>query len=309
MKKHLIKLAILLPGLAILVWWGWVGNFSFSSGSFYPFEPRQDYYALVAGQKTLGFSKRLVTLDQNTKNLTLTEDTVINLSLLITEGEIRCRSTAVFSSSGPLLSSRLTIDLLADGKPLADVTSSIKDGQLHYRFQIGQNIREITKPIPESGPILISGLIPWLARQRDLPLGRPIFFSLFDPSKLEFRPASLTIIDVSSQAAEKKVYKLALFMDPDQTDIWVQADGQVISQKATGLKFGIDVLTDPNRQKEAQLALAAPPKPGILKHVPRALLDMIINQGVGALWPDEAEANKTENPAKTTDGPLAGQGQ
>ncbi|MDR1578088.1 MAG: hypothetical protein LBT86_07675 [Deltaproteobacteria bacterium] len=286
MKKHLIKLAILIPGLAILIWWGWVGNFSFQSDSFYPFGPREDYYSLVAGKKQLGFARRLVTLDAQTKNTTLSEDSLINLNVVIAEGEIRCRSTAVFNSSGGLLSSKLTIDLGQGGKPLADVAGRIEAGELKYRFQIGERVREVTKPIPETGPILLSGLIPWLARQRELPLGRPIFFSLFDPAKLDFRPASLTIIEVTNQAEEKKVYKLALLLDPDQTEIWINADGQVLSQKASGLEFGLDVLTNPRLTEQAKAALDAPPKPTLLQHIPQAFLDMIINQGVGALWPE-----------------------
>ncbi|MDR0547909.1 MAG: hypothetical protein LBI10_00625 [Deltaproteobacteria bacterium] len=287
MKKRAIKLILLLAGLATLVWWGWIGNFSLKSGSFYPFGPREDYYALMAGQKNLGYARREVALAPDKKNLTLTEDFVINLSVLVAEGEIRCQSKAEFTSKGDFLSSRLGLGLGLGAKPLAEVRSEVKDGQLTYWIEVGDKRRTAAKPVPETGPIMISGLLPWLARQRDLPLGRPIFFSLFDPSRLEFRPASLTIIDVTAQAVEKKVYKLAVFLDPFQTEIWIDADGKVLSQKSTDLEFGVVAIENPQVLTEAKNILGSPPKPGFLNHLPKVLLDMIVSQGVGALWPED----------------------
>ncbi|MDR2140629.1 MAG: hypothetical protein LBR11_02370 [Deltaproteobacteria bacterium] len=289
MKKHLIKLAILIPGLIFLVWWGWVGNFSFTSGSFYAFEPREDYYLLAAGQKSLGYARRQVIVDERSKSLSLIEDSLINLSLLVTEGEIRSQSKITFSAGGALESASMIIGLGPGEKPLAEMTGQVQDGQLRYLVSVGDHRREVVRPVPEVGPLLISAVIPWLARQRDLPLGRPIFFNLFDPSRLEFRPASLTIIDVTAQAEEKKVYKLALYLDPAQTEIWIDADGRVLSQKATGLDFGQEVINDPRILETAKTALSAPAQPGILQHIPRALLDAVINQGVGSLWPGETE--------------------
>jgi hypothetical protein len=289
MRKHAIKIAILAVGLGVLIWWGWVGNYSFKSGSFYPFGPREDYYALVAGQKKLGYARWKTTLDEKTHNLALTEDSVIKLSVLVAEGEVRCQSQAVFSPSGAILSSRLVIGLGSGEKPLAEAVGQIQDGRLAYKISVGSHVREASKPLPADGPFLISGVVPWLAHQRDLPLGRPIFFSLFDPSRLEFRPASLTVIDVTGQAEETKLYKLALFLDPAQTEIWVSQSGRVIAQKASGVDFGLEAIDDSNERAAAQKALDSPPKPGFLGRVPRVLLDMIVSQGVGAMWPAEGE--------------------
>ncbi|MDR1395880.1 MAG: hypothetical protein LBK52_06910 [Deltaproteobacteria bacterium] len=287
MKKHLIKMAILIPGLAFLIWWGWIGNFSFKSDSFYPFGPLEDYYNLAAGQKSLGFARRAVTVEEGTKNLVLTEDALIQFQLAIIEGEIRPHAEAVFSPGGTILRSRLTIALGPGEKPLADIESRIENGVLDYRFSLGTLSRVIQKQIPEEGPILISGLIPWLAHQRELPLGRPIFFNIFDPARLEFRPASLTIIDVTAQSEEKKVYKLALFVDPYQTEIWINADGHLVSQRASGLDIGPDLITQPDFLAQAKAKLDSPYKPGIFDHIPKNFLESIISQGVGSLWPSE----------------------
>ncbi|MDR1870607.1 MAG: hypothetical protein LBS60_01555 [Deltaproteobacteria bacterium] len=287
MKKRVIKLAILALGLGVLIWWGWSGNFSFKSGSFFPFEPREDYYALMAGTKTLGYAQRAVTLEEKTGNLTLNEITVINLSVIVADGEVRCFSQATFDKNGSILSASLTIGLDPSSSPIAQVTGEVAKGELTYRIIAGGSVREVKRPIPESGPILISGLVPWLAHQQDLPLGRPIFFNIFDPSRLEFRPASLTIIDVTPQAVETKVYKLALLIDPSLTEIWVEATGQVQSQKAEGVDFGLEVLKNPEMIKEATAVVKAPAKPGFLGLIPKAFLDMVIKQGVGAIWPEE----------------------
>jgi hypothetical protein len=240
----------------------------------------------LAGQKSLGFARRLVAQEPNSKNFVMTEDSVINLSILVAEGEVRCESKAVYSPNGAILSSRLTIGLGGGEKPLAEVVGEIKDGTLKYAIDVADRHKEVAKPLPDEGPVLASGVVPWLAHQRDLPLGRPIFFSLFDPSRLEFRPASLTIVDVTAQAEEKKVYKLGLYLDPAQTEIWVDADGRVISQKASGVEFGLEAINVPSQLEAAKKALSSPPKPGIFTRVPRVLLDMIVSQGVGALWPE-----------------------
>jgi hypothetical protein len=285
MKKHLLKLAILIPGLAFLIWWGWIGNFSFKSGSFYPFEPQEDYYNLVAGQAKLGYVRRQVTREEGTKNLILTEEAVINISLAVAKGEVRPYSRAVFAPNGAILESALNLTLKPGERPLAEVIGRIENGQLHYKFNVGTTAREMTLPVPEEGPILISGLIPWLAHQRDLPLGRPIFFNIFDTSSLDFRPASLTIIDVTAQDVEKKIYKLAVLIDPNQTELWIDADGHMLNQRVAGLDAGLDLLTNPASVETAKKALNAPPKPGFLQHIPQGILDMLINQGVGTLWP------------------------
>jgi hypothetical protein len=288
MKKRVIKAAILVAGLAFLAWWGWIGNFSLTSGSFFPFGQRLDYYSLMAGQKSLGFARRDVALVPGSGHLLMTEDFSVNLNVYVATGEIRCKSTAEFAENGAILKARLDIGLgLKDG-PLAFAEGEIKDGKLAYKISVGGKVRSAEAPIPEEGPILATGVIPWLARQRDLPLGRPVFFNLFDPSRLEFTPANLTVIDVSPQAAEKKTYKLSLNIEPATTEIWIDADGRVLSQKASGLDFGLDAIDNPRVLEEAKKALDAPPKPGFLGKVPKVLLDMIVSQGVGSMWPEAA---------------------
>jgi hypothetical protein len=287
MKKHLIKLVILIPGLVFLIWWGWAGNFSFKSGSFYPFGPQEDYYRIVAGQNNLGFAKRQVSAVEGTKNLVLTEDFLLNINLAITKGEIRPNSKAVFAPNGSLLESYLTVSLDPAKKPQVLVESRIIDGQLNYKHDIFGSVKELKLPVPEVGPVLISGVIPWLAHQSDLPLGRPIFFNIFDPARLDFRPASLTIVDVTAQDVEKKIYKLGLYIDPMLTEFWIDADGHLMTLRAGGMEAGLDRLSSPASIEAAMAAMAAPPQPGLLNNIPQVFLDLIVNQGLGSLWPLE----------------------
>jgi hypothetical protein len=270
--RHLVKLALLLPGLAFLLWWGWSGNFASSPGDLYRLADQQHYYRLLLGGRPMGWARRVVMTDPDTSNLTMIEATLIDLAIGAETLQFKTYSRTVFDDRGRLLSADLVVPL---GDVSAVVTAIAARGELKCRISLGERYKDLVVPMPPAGPVVVSGVVPWLGHQRNLPVGRPLGLELLDPSTLEFKPAQLTIEDDTAQSEEIQTWKMTLRFQSVVTIEWVDSTGLMVGQYNPSLEARLVMIQDEAEAAEAAAAIARP-----IQAPPGGLVAMLIDQAL-----------------------------
>jgi hypothetical protein len=256
--RHALKLALLIPGLAFLAWWGWSGNFAFNHGDLYRLADQERYYRLHLGAQPIGWAKREVSTDPDGGDVSVSEETILELSLGPGGLRIKTRSRTVFDSRGRLVSAEFKVPL---GESTVSASASAARGRLLCRLALGSSEREASLELPSDGPVVVSGVVPWLSHQRDLPLGRPLEVELLDPVSQQFQPATLTIEDDTAQSEEIQTRKLTLrFMSAESVE-WVDSGGLLVRQLNPALDAGLSLVEGEEAIEEAKAALAAEASP------------------------------------------------
>jgi hypothetical protein len=235
-KRHIIKLAILIPALVFLFWWGWSGNFAFNSGSLFTLLDGETFYDMELGVRRIGQARREVRNDYDGDRLSVFEESAFSIPAGSGAISVLTHSETVFDRDGRLLSADFSIPL---GFSQAEAKAVVSGGRLSCVISLGDLSREAEVTIPPNGPILVSGLVPWLARQRDIPLGRPLGLELLDPVSMTFRPADLVIEDATEAADELEIYRLTLrFMDSETVEL-INSEGRRLEERnpAMDLRF------------------------------------------------------------------------
>jgi hypothetical protein len=268
-KRHALKLALLIPALLFLFWWGWSGNFAFNSGSLFRLLDGETFYQVSLGNSRTGWARREIRTDPDTLRVTFFEETVLNLKLGPFSFPLITKSEAVFSQDGRLVSADFVIPV---GGETAAARAMVVRDRLVCRVSLGETARQAEVPLPPSGPILVSGIGPWLSRQRDLPMGRPLGLELLDPVSMTFKPATLTIEDATVASDERDVYKLTLnFMGAENVDE-INSDGRLLRHYNPLLEMSLEFLQDePSvdvaRREMAEAEARVSPLPGPLAAV------------------------------------------
>jgi hypothetical protein len=259
--RHAVKLGLLAAGLAFLFWWGWAGNFIFTPGSLFRLTDANDYYIFSVGGKGMGFSRRQVAAGAPDQGFTVAEDSLVRLALpgLGPAGappELRLRSEASYEPDGRLRSASFTLP----GLEGASAEARSNGGFLDFTASMGTLSRKVSLKLPSEGPILISGVVPWLSRQREVPLGKVLHVSVFDPANMQFQSAQLTVEDDTPAADEVQVFKVTLTLPAGVTTEWLDANGRLLRQRVDSLEAGLELILEGDPAlAEAEAALSAPP--------------------------------------------------
>jgi hypothetical protein len=267
--RHAVKLALLIPGLVFLGWWGWSGNFAFNKGDLYRLVDQERFYVLSLGGQPVGWARRAVDIDADGGRTVLSEETVLELSPGLGTIKVKTISSTVFDDRGRLVSAEFRVPL---GDSEASATARAVGSRLECRLAIGERVKEASLRLPPSGPVVVSGVVPWLGHQRDLPMGRPLAVDLLDPVAMSFKPAELTIEDDTAEAEEIQTFKLTLrFMSAESVER-VDSTGLLVSQYNPALESGLTLAGD-EEAEAARAALAAPPTP-----LPAGLIGDLVDQ-------------------------------
>ncbi|MDR2387283.1 MAG: hypothetical protein LBE80_06840 [Deltaproteobacteria bacterium] len=257
-KRNLIKLFILIPALLFLVWWGWSGNFAFNRASLFTLFDQESFYTMEVGRSSMGLARRTVKLDPKNNLTTLSEASVLNLTFSGLPIKIKTESEIVFDQEGRLVSADFSLPM----GPLSGQAQATVDGQtLKMELSLAGKTHAAQAPMPPTGPVLVSGLIPWLAHQRNIPMGRPIGLSLLDPLSMTFKPAQLTIEDVTEMVDELQVFKVSLTFMGSENSEWIDSQGKLLRQFNPGLEIGLVAVRDNQVEQirpQLEKALAEP---------------------------------------------------
>jgi hypothetical protein len=235
-KRDSIKLLILIPSLAFLLWWGWSGNFAFNRPALFTLYDQESFYDLEMGRTSMGFARREIRTDPQSQRSTLSEASVLNLTFAGQPVRIKTISETTFDQEGRLISASFSLPF---GSLSGQATAVVEGQAIKCQLKIGETIHEAQAPMPPTGPILVSGLVPWLARQHNIPIGRPIGLSLLDPVSMAFNPAELIVEDDTQMSDELQVFKLTLrFMGSENIE-WVDSQGQLVRQFNPALEIGL----------------------------------------------------------------------
>ncbi|MDR2443540.1 MAG: hypothetical protein LBE31_08485 [Deltaproteobacteria bacterium] len=273
MAKHLVKLTLLICGLIFLCWWGWSGNFAFNYGALFSLTDQKTFYQLVLGTQPIGWARREVVTNPDSGELEITEESLLNFKLAGTALGFKTISKTIFDQRGRLVSAHFTVPI---GSEMASASAIVDRDKLLCRLSLGGQAKEASLPLPPNGPIVVSGVVPWLGHQRDMPLGRAMGVELLDPISMSFKPGQLTIEDDTAQSAEVQTYKLSLSFLTSQSAQWVDAYGRVVYQYSPSLEAGLVLVDDPQVIQVANLALAGPP-PEIPKGAMGDLIEQLIS--------------------------------
>jgi hypothetical protein len=251
--RHFVKLPLLLIGLGFLFWWGWSGSFSLNSGALFTINNMETFYRLELGNKPMGWAKRKVFDGPAEGLVTILEESLLKLTLMGSEQNIRTISETVFDERGRLISADFTVPL---GSLSAGASAKVESDRLFSTVSFGEQSRTVDLSVPDNGPLLVSALLPWLGHQRDLPLGRPLGVTLFDPLSSEFKSAQLIIEDASSIDSEIQTFKLTLKFLSSENVMWIDADGRLVKQLNASLQAGLSLLYDEQQISQARKALS-----------------------------------------------------
>jgi hypothetical protein len=135
--------------------------------------------------------------------------------------------------------------------------------------------REKRLPLPPEGPVLVSGVVPWLSRQREVPLGKVLLVSLLDFSSMEFRQAELTVTDDTAESSEVQLYKVLIRTPGGDATEWLDANGHVTRQSIQSLQVDLLLMATQEEIGEARAALSAPVAKIPMEALPESLLERI----------------------------------
>ncbi|MDR1314148.1 MAG: hypothetical protein LBQ12_10760 [Deltaproteobacteria bacterium] len=282
--RHAVKLGFLALGLGFLFWWGWSGNFLFTPGSLFRLTTLSDYYVFSVGGSDMGFSRRDVEAGGPDQGFTVKEESLVRLALPGFGGpapgagagearpggqeagsppppaapELRLRSEASYGPDGRLRSAVFTVP----GMDGASAEAKVADGQLDFTASLGTLSRKVSLKLPGEGPVLVSGVVPWLSRQREVPLGKVLFVRVFDPVNMEFETAQLTVEDDTEASQEVQVFKVSLMLPAGSTTEWLDANGRLLRQRMDRFQAGLDLLEEGDSARDdARGQLEAAPAP------------------------------------------------
>ncbi|MDR1656829.1 MAG: hypothetical protein LBT47_04630 [Deltaproteobacteria bacterium] len=280
MLRHVIKLSLLGPGLAFLIWWGWSGNFAFNYGDLFWLAEQETFYRLYVGGRASGWARRTISKEPDSGNMEITEQSLLDLKIGEMALGLKTESKTVFSSRGRLISASFSVPL---GDQTASAEAVVDRDRLVSRLSFGKNLREASFPVPPNGPLVVSGIVPWLGHQRDMPLGRALGVELFDPVSMSFKSGQLTIEEDTAQSEEIQTFKLTLkFMSAESTE-WVDSNGQRLRQYNQGLDTELVLVQDPSFVDQAKEALAGPIPNPIDKDLVGFLEQALAGYGLEAL--------------------------
>jgi hypothetical protein len=255
--RHVIKLVILVPALGFLLWWGWSGNFSFNSSSLFDLLDLESFYNLELGRNNIGYARRAIKTNRKTDITYFSEESVVNLTFSGQPFLLKTSSETVFDRDGRLISAVFNLPLGGlSGRAKATVIGEV----LKCELDVAGQLHEAQVPIPPTGPVLVSGVVPWLAHQSSIPLGRPIGLSLLDPVSMTYKPAELIVEDATTMSDELEIFKLTLkFMGTENIE-WIDSQGRLLSQFNPGLEVGLELIRDATKidevSKELQKVIA-----------------------------------------------------
>jgi hypothetical protein len=140
----------------------------------------------------------------------------------------------------------------------ASAEAKVSDGFLDFTASLGTLSRKVSLRLPGDGPVLVSGVVPWLSRQREVPLGKVLYVRVFDPVNMEFETAQLLVEDDTEASEEIQVFKVTMTLPAGSTSEWLDANGRLVRQRMDRFQAGLDLLEsgDPARAA-AEAALAA----------------------------------------------------
>jgi hypothetical protein len=288
--RHAVKLGALALGLAVLFWWGWSGNFVFRQGAVFRLLPSEDWYSVSAGGRELGYAHRVVRAGGPESGFTVDEQSALSLPIPGLPGPVRLDSKSAFEADGRLAWTSFTVP----GLPGAFARVDSLPPTATLRVTVGFRGRQLTRdlPLPPEGPVLPSGVSPWLSRQKEAPMGKVMLVSLlsFSPLRLahadlafELERAELTVEEVTEGSDEIRVFKVTVRSASWESSEWVDANGRLLRQSVRGQPGGLTLLEAEGPRALAKAALAVPPPPIPLEGFPPGVLDAIADlmQGPG----------------------------
>jgi hypothetical protein len=277
--RHFVKLGFLAVGLAFLFWWGWAGNFIFTPGSLFRLTTASDYYVFSVGGRGMGYSHREVEAGGPDQGFTIKEDSLVRLDIPGLAGlmgggpapsapppaggapaasvpEIRLKSEASYGPDGRLRDATFTVP----GLEGASAEARCSDGFLDFTASLGSLSRKVSLKLPPEGPVLVSGVVPWLSRQREVPLGKVLYVRVFDPVNMEFETAQLMVEDDTEASEEVQVFKVTLTLPAGVTTEWLDANGRLVRQRMERFQAGLDIIRPGDRTAgTARAELGKPP--------------------------------------------------
>jgi hypothetical protein len=271
--RHAVKITALALGLGFLFWWGWSGNFLFKRGALFSLSAREDYYALSAGSKDLGFARRTVSASGPERGFEVAEESAVELPIPGLSVTLRVRSVSRYGADGRLASAVFTLE----NPPGAEARAVVNEGAgtLECSVALGGLKREKSLPLPREGPILVSGVVPWLSRQSEAPLGRAMFARVLDLASLEFEEAQLTVTDDTAESVEVQVFRVAVQTRAGEAAEWVEGGGRILGVTLAGSGMALRLLEAEDAAARAKEALARPPEALPLDSLPEGALEMI----------------------------------
>ncbi|MDR3153124.1 MAG: hypothetical protein LBW85_02350 [Deltaproteobacteria bacterium] len=238
---HFVKLGFLAAALAFFFWWGWAGNFIFTPGSLFRLTSSTDRYVFSAGGKDMGYARRAVAAGAPDQGFSITEESLVRLSLPgLPQGELRLRSESSYGPDGRLREAEFTVPGLSGALARAQAA----DGFLDFSLSLGTLSRKVTLKLPGDGPVLVSGVVPWLSRQREVPLGKVLYVRVFDPVNMGFETARLTVEDDTRASEEIRVFKVTLALPAGTTVEWLDANGRLLRQSVERFQAGLTRIPD-----------------------------------------------------------------
>jgi hypothetical protein len=271
--RHAVKIVVIVLGLGVLFWWGWSGNFIFKQGALFRLNTMEDYYSFSLGNRNLGYTKRVVNAPGLESAFYIREESIITLPVPGLIDNILLRSESHYKPDGRLISTAMSLANLQGAEAKAIVNE--KTGLLDCSFRFGDISRSKSIPLPKEGPILVSGVVPWLSRQSEVPLGKVLFVELLDFSKMEFEPSELTVTDETAESSEIQLFKVAIKTPAGEAAEWMDANGHMTRQDLSGLEMSLTLLLS---QKEIDLAKESldrelPPIP--YDRIPNSLITLL----------------------------------
>ncbi|MDR3204789.1 MAG: hypothetical protein LBV23_08605 [Deltaproteobacteria bacterium] len=239
--RHGVKLVLLFSGLAFLFWWGWAGHFAFDKGTFLRLLPQEDLYRLELGNKVIGHSLRIITLGPDAGRFNVEERTLITITLAMAPQIVKMISKSSYDDQGRLIEAEIALPF-AQGS--AKASAKVIGDKVKCSLSFNQKERNLELALPKEGPVVASGLIPWLSHQNQLPLGRPLTLSLLDLSTISFSQAQLIVEDVTEESDEVQRYKLTLNFKSSESQEWIEANGRILRHYEPGL--GVNLILETN---------------------------------------------------------------
>ncbi|MDR2300490.1 MAG: hypothetical protein LBF38_00345 [Deltaproteobacteria bacterium] len=240
-KRNLVKLFILIPSALFLIWWGWSGNFAFNRASLFTLFDQESFFTMEVGRSSMGFARRTIKVDPRDNLTSLSEASVLNLTFSGLPLKIKTESDIVFDQDGRLVSAVFSLPM----GPVSGQAKATVEGQtIKMELTMAGTTHVAEAPMPPTGPVLVSGLIPWLAHQRNIPMGRPIGLSLLDPISMTFKPGQLTVEDVTEMDDELQVFKITLVFMGGESSEWINSQGKLLRQFNPNLEIGLIAVRD-----------------------------------------------------------------
>jgi hypothetical protein len=250
--RHIVKIAALLAGLLFLFWWGWWGNFIFSPGSLFHLSPGVFYYNFSLGSQNLGHTRRVALVGAPEDNFAIVEDTAISLDLPGLKGNALLHSHSLYGPDGRVIEATFTSPNLSPAK----IAARVRGGFLIYSLELGTSRREFTLRVPPEGPILLSGLVPWLSRQRELPLGKVLLTRILDPVNMSFQTVEVVITDETAASEEIETYKVTARVGGQESSEWMDSLGHLTRLELARLDANLTSIGDEGARAAAENAMA-----------------------------------------------------